>query len=276
MEAKNIDDIIVSDMTNKPVPMPATESAKSVDVSESEGSPGDSKPADDVASSSEPTRVSESTGDSPIDEYGNPIVKPRVYTEEEVQRMIRERLSRGRHAEQQLEEEVRQPQENQKEEVTEEDWRTTLKNEVRNINQELQRETYEQQWKREERERQANFEERFTSGMGKYSDFREVIAGKNITDAMMMATRNLDNPAAFIYGAAKLHPKELERISGIADPYAQASEVGRLHEKMVKAKSLASNAPRPVEVNAANMPTKDYMAIPIDQRIIEHAKSKRK
>src|ERR1044071_6771502 len=32
-----------------------------------------------------------------IDEYGNPIEKPKMYSEDEVQRMIRERLSRGRH-----------------------------------------------------------------------------------------------------------------------------------------------------------------------------------
>ena len=276
-DVKNIDNLIVSDMQQKVGVTPITPPIDPVSEQQPEPEKVEDTTKTVETQNKEPDQTPkvEEKVDDKIDEYGNPVEpqeKQKVYTEEEVQRMIRERLARGKHTEQQSEPIKQQ----NNDESNEEDWRVTLKNEVKNINQELERERHDQQWRQQETERQADFEHRFTSGMEKYSDFKQVIAGKSITDTMMMATRSLENPAAFIYGAAKTHPQELERISKISDPFAQASEVGRLHERMIKDKKLVSNAPRPLETINGDMPTKDYTAIPIDQRIIEHAKTKRR
>ena len=113
--------------------------------------------------------------------------------------------------------------------------------------------------------------------MGKYQDFHQVVAGKPITNQMMLATRSLENPAAFVYGAAKMHPQELDRISRISDPYQQAAEIGRLHEKMVKSRATISNAPKPIEQPKGNMPNKPVNDKPsIDSLILQHAAAKNK
>jgi len=214
--------------------------------------------------------------ESPIDEYGNPIEKPKMYTEEELQQRIRERLARGRYAEAPPPQQVQQaakdftPDPN-----SDESWETQLEAFVEKTIDKRQAKLSEQQWKQQEAARQAEFEEKFTTGMSKYQDFSQVVAGKDITNEIMLAARALDNPAAFIYGASKLHPQELTRIAQIKDPYAQAAEVGRLHERMVKAKNTASKAGRPLEVTKGDMPAVKNTDRPgIDVLIRQHEQQK--
>lgn len=89
------------------------------------------------------------------------------------------------------------------------------------------------------------FERKLFAGMDRFNDFKETIrdVGCEITNHMTNATRSLDDPAAFLYAAAKRHPDELKRISSLQDPYAQAREMGKLEERMRKNKS-SSNAPK--------------------------------
>lgn len=219
----------------------------------------------------------ETKAESPIDEYGNPVEKPKMYSEEEVQRMIRDRLSRGRHAEQPSHQQVQQMAQDFKADPnSEESWENQLKTFVKQTLKEVSNEEREIQWRQQEKQKQAQFEERFTSGMSKYSDFNQIVADKPITDKIMMATRALENPAAFIYGASKLHPQELDRIARIEDPYILAAEVGRLHERMVKARNAQSKAGKPLEAPKGDVPVKqmnDYGSL--ESRIEQHAKQKR-
>ncbi len=222
--------------------------------------------------------IKEQKSDSPIDEYGNPIEKPKMYSEDEVQRMIRERLSRGRHTEQQpTGSQISKATENFKADPeSEESWEVQLENFIDKTIEKKQIKHAEQQWRQAENIRQAEFEEKFNSGMNKYNDFHQVVSGKPITDSMMLATRTLDNPASFIYGACKLHPQELQNIANMGDPYAQAAAIGRLHEKMVKNRGVLSQAPRPLDVPKGELPNKTLDKLSIDQRILEHAKQKRR
>lgn len=215
--------------------------------------------------------------DNPIDEYGNPVEKERTYSESEVQAMIRDRLSRGRHAEQPTQQQVKQAAEEFKTDPnSEESWETQLEAFVEKTIEKRQTKLSEKQWQEQERAKQADFEAKFSAGMTKYQDFRQVVAGKPITDSMMMAARSLDNPAAFVYGAAKMHPQELDRIARIADPYTQAAEIGRLHERMVKGSKQTSTTPRPIEAPKGDMSAKHTYQPSLEQRILEHARSKRK
>ena len=98
-----------------------------------------------------------------------------------------------------------------------------------------------------EQEIQAEFEEKFSSGMSKFRDFRDVMTSLpfEITNPMTLATRSMENPAAFLYAAAKRNPQDLERISKMRDPYAQMTEMGKLEERMRKNKPT-TKAPRPL------------------------------
>jgi hypothetical protein len=210
---------------------------------------------------------------SPIDEYGNPVEKPKMYSQEEVNRIIRERLARGRQAQEQVQEPAPTPQEAPAEQ--EEDWQAQLNRVIDHRIESRQREHQEREWRSREAQKQAEFEDKFSIGMSKYADFHQVVANKPITDTMMMATRHLENPAAFIYGAAKLHPQEIDRISKIQDPYIQASEVGRLHERMVKERRSVSSAGKPLEAPKSDMPHQRGMnSLSLEDRIAQHAKSK--
>ena len=222
------------------------------------------------------------TAPEAIDEYGNPIAKPRMYTEDELNQKIRERLSRGRHAE-------HQPTHQQTQQAakdfapdpnSDESWEVQLDRYIDRRIDTREKEASQKQWEAQEAARQSQFEEKFTTGMSKYNDFHEVLTPLAergaLPNSVMMATRALENPAAFLYGAAKMHPQELERISRIADPATQAVEVGRLHERMVKAGKALSSASKPIEIPKGDLPAKSISMPSLEQRIAEHARSKRR
>lgn len=292
MEAKNIDSILIpreqamsvkENIPNDPV-IEEQENISEAPKIEQEIAESTQEPVENSQSleNKEPPEnkaTDEKTNDSPIDEYGNPLEKPKMYSEEEVQRMIRDRLSRGRHAEQpqSTQQQIqREMQDFKADPESEESWEVQLNRAIDHRIETRQKEITEKQWQQQEIAKQADFEAKFTSGMDRYSDFRQVVSGKPITDSMMLATRSLENPAAFIYGAAKLHPQELDRISRIADPYAQASEIGRLHERMIKERKSASNSPRPLETPKGDLPAKSNNMPSLEDRIHQYAKSKRK
>lgn len=191
------------------------------------------------------------------DEYGNDVPKKKMYTEEEVQRMIRDRLKRGafKNAEQQPQQQPVQPTQQQVQQAqdsgfqynedSEKTWSQQLEEFVEQTLYKVNAKHQQKAMEAQNKAKQAEFESKFYSEMDKYPDFVEVLSDKPVTNEMMIGIRGLDNPAAFLYAAAKRQPAELERIAKIADPYQQIAEMGRLHERMVKNKN-SSNAPRPV------------------------------
>ncbi len=231
--------------------------------------------AKEEANAEDDGSASDRVASSPIDEYGNPVEKQKTYTEEEVQKMIRDRLSRGRHAEQPTQQQVQQASEDFKADPnSDESWEVQLEQFIDKTIDKRQAKQSEVQWRQQEAAKQAEFESKFSTGMNKYQDFHQVVAGKPITDAMMLATRDLENPAAFVYAASKLHAGELERISRLADGRTQAMEIGRLHERMIKERRSVSAAPKPVAPVKGDMPVKQHEHPSIDYRIQQHAKQK--
>lgn len=224
------------------------------------------KPSDDKAST-----------DEQVDEYGNKIsTEKRLYTQEEVNQIMRDRAARGRQQEQA----TTAPEKTQGETKTdtntdsngEKSWQDELNE---HIDQRILTRTEKEQqraWEAEQQREQEAYQERFTASTRKYADFESTVQGKPITASMMIATKSMDDPAAFLYAACKQHPQELERIAKITDPYAQIAEVARLEERMK----------RPKKVTAAPAPTTKITgdqtdAMPkqsIDSLIAAHAKDK--
>lgn len=127
------------------------------------------------------------------------------------------------------------------------DWQQQLASFVKQTVNSMTREQQESQERQVEAKAQREFEDKFVRSMSKFEDFRDVMTNLSfeITNPMTLATRAMDDPAAFLYAAAKRQPKELERISKIRDPYVQMTEMGRLEERMRKNKTT-TNAPRPL------------------------------
>ncbi len=92
---------------------------------------------------------------------------------------------------------------------------------------------------------QREFQQKFTKGMDRFGDFREVVGSQPIDDAMTLSLRAMADPSAFIYAASKRHPQEIERISKLPDPYARMVEMGKLEERMRRNKPT-TKAPRPL------------------------------
>lgn len=107
--------------------------------------------------------------------------------------------------------------------------------------------TDEQQKTREVQEQtaQREFQQKFTKGMDRFGDFRDVVGSQPIDDAMTLSLRAMSDPSAFIYAASKRHPQEIERISKLPDPYARMVEMGKLEERMRRNKPT-TKAPRPL------------------------------
>ena len=307
MTVHNVDDIIVKDMQNQQASVQAIPNSPQVEapVSQTENIKNteteiqdnkETKPDTNLSQDNSVPNLAQDEGkevskdtnkevvakDTNIDEYGNPVEKARTYTEDEVQRMIRDRLSRGRQAENQ------QPTQQQVQKATdehktdpngEEGWEAQLDRVIDKRMDTRQIEIKQKEWESQQMQRQSDFEAKFNTGMSKYQDFDHVVskAAPAITHSMMQATGTLDNPAAFLYAAAKLHPVELDRISRLDSGIAQAAEVGRLHEKMVKHRNVTSGAPKPIEGVKGDLPNKPLNPDrSIDQRIFDYAKQKRR
>lgn len=183
------------------------------------------------------------------DDYGTPVSKKteKIYTESEVNQMIRDRLARGKQSQPEPLPQYQQPVQQPTQSEIEGDWEAQLESFVDQTITKREQKLNELRWQQQEQERQAQFEIKFNQGASKYNDFEQVVMGKPLTAQMVMATRGMDDPAAFIYAAAKTQANEIERISKVNDPYQQAIELGRLEERMRKIRNVSSTAPKPLQ-----------------------------
>jgi hypothetical protein len=244
IEAKNVDDLIVQDMNPSLVPQPVVMTNNEPEVAEELEIHEEPKHEEPIVAEEPKTEVARET----TDDYGNPIAtKERVYTQSEVENMIRERLSRGQYAQQpqQPPQPAYQPE---PQTPNPEDWEAQLDQYIDQRLAKRQHQEEQQRWQRQEQETQAQFEIRFNQGMSKYQDFEQVVMGKPLTPQMVIATRGMQDPAAFIYAAAKTQAPELERIARIQDPISQVVELGRLEERMRKSRNATSQAPKPIDI----------------------------
>lgn len=97
----------------------------------------------------------------------------------------------------------------------------------------------------QEQNAQREFQQKFTKGMDRFTDFREVVGNQPIDDAMTLSLRGMADPSAFIYAASKRHPQEIQRIAKLPDPYVRMVEMGKLEERMRRNKP-STKTPRPL------------------------------
>jgi hypothetical protein len=249
-------------------------------VPEVESIPEDNDPDISAVYEISAPKTEEPAEPADVDEYGTEIAKQeKVYTQAEVDARINEAIRKRlkERAETPVEPQY-QPQYQPQAEVqpaASDDWEAQLESFIESTLSKREQKAQAEQWQRQEQEAQANFEIRFNQGMAKYQDFEQVVMGKPLTPQMVIATRGMSDPAAFIYAAAKTQAPELDRISKIGDPYAQAIELGRLEERMRKARSTVSKAPRPIEAPKGDVSEKVQRTWSIDEKL-RHAESESK
>lgn len=163
------------------------------------------------------------------------------------------------------------------------DWQHQLSSLVKHTINEMKTEELSHHQKQIDAQKQATdaqahreFEGRFTQGMERFSDFRDVVSSQPIDDAMTLALRGMDDPASFIYAAAKRTPKELERISKLPDPYVRMVEMGKLEERMRRNKAITT-APRPLSRSNddGGMPEPKRKSEPTIEELIAKADAKK-
>lgn len=269
-ETSSIDDLLSASMSQHSQPVteshqneePTTD-YESLDESVTEiKEPESMANVEDQEGSSYEDNNEESTPEKQYDDYGNEKPTPRTYTEDEVNervnKAIRERLARGKN------QNAQQPTQQQMQQQasgfeynaeSEEGWQQQLEQFVEQTFNKISQKQLQQQQMQREQEAEQVFVEKFTSGMDKFSDFKQVVGSQPITDPMTMALRGINDPASFIYAASKRHPEELQRISKLQDPYSQILEIGRLEERMRKT-SQGTNAPRPIGRTKEDSPIK--------------------
>ena len=254
---QNIDELMLSTVGNTIKSEPELEAA--TEPAESANEYGVEPSSDDATENS-----------SDVDDYGNPVEKKaeRVYTEAEVQAMIRKRI-KEKH-------EPQQPVQPQYESAGDENWEHQLESFVEQTLTKREQKLQEERWRAQEQENQANFEIKFNAGASKYKDFEQVVMGKPLTPQMVLATRGMNDPAAFIYAAAKTQAPELDRISKIPDPYVQAVELGKLEERMKKARPVNSAAPKPIANIKGDMVEAKQKPRSIDDILVSDENARRK
>lgn len=257
-ETSSIDDILMGGKTDTQpsTPESSPEIDYELDEKESESEPPQSPQGfendyidkeEDIEDKGAPPE-----DDKEFDDYGNEKPKERMYTLAELNdaknQAVRERLARMKESNmtpQQAQQLQQQAQSFNADPNSSEPWQAQLENFVEEtFNKINQRQVTKQHAEREEAA-QEEFREKFTEGMGRFGDFREVVGSQPFDDPMTYALRGMKDPAAFAYAASKRHPDELKRISGLSDPYAKIVEMGKLEERMRKA-PVQTKAPRPV------------------------------
>lgn len=218
------------------------------------------------------------------DDYGNEKPAPKVYTEDEVNerinRAIRERMARlERNTGQQQPTQAQMQQAAQQgftyNENNPESWEQQLETFVERTFEKINQRQAMQMHQQKEAQLQAEFESKFHQGMSKFSDYHQVVGSQPITDAMVVATRSMPDPASFLYAAAKRAPQELQRIATLVDPLAQALEMGKLEERM-RQQRPTTKAPKPIgkiQEDAA-MPYKNNKEPTIEELIARDAARK--
>jgi hypothetical protein len=156
---------------------------------------------------------------------------------------------------------------------SEDSWEVQLGNFVDKRLESREKQAQERAWQQKEAQRQMDFQNRFNAGIQKYPDFEQVVAGQPITNGMMMGARAFKDPAAFLYAASKTQAAELERIAALPDAFQQATEIGRLEEKMRKNKAV-STAPRPIRKVTSDVTGKEERKMTVDDKIRLDAKRK--
>jgi hypothetical protein len=218
-----------------------------------------------------PSDDSENKDNNPTekDEFGNDVTKQKVYTEEEVNELMRQRFNRTKK-----EESVKQTkQQTNNESESEENWEQQLEGFVENTVEKLNVKKQQKLREAEEQSMMSEFEGKIVSSMGRYKDFKDVVGKVPISDPMLLATRQMKDPGAFIYAAAKTQAKELERIAKIQDPFYQAAEMGRLEERMRKVRS-GTGSPKPVSQIKGDIQNKSYIRPSVDDLVRKDALKK--
>jgi hypothetical protein len=239
-----------------------------------EDSSTDSDNSDSDYSEPEPISNKEESQESTIDDYGQPAnKKEKMYSEAEVQQMMRDRNARGEFARQEAERLKQEAKPIEPQETGDsEDWEQQFESLVEQTLSKREQKQQEQQWQAKMQQEQAEFEIKFNTGAAKYADFESVVVGKPLTPSMVIATKAMKDPAAFIYAASKTQAHELERISKIDDKLVQAVELGKLEERMRKGKNSATNAPKPIEGVKGDVSNNKVKPRNIDDLIREDAK----
>lgn len=207
--------------------------------------------SEETSTESSSSNESSSEKEEETDEYGNE--KPSIsktYTEDEVNERInaavRERLSRlerNGQAEQQVQKQTKDNFEY--DENSAQTWQEQLEGFVKQTVSKMHTEQAEHVRRTQEQQAQLEFEQKFIKGMDRFKDYKEVVKQEHMTDAMVLATRSMADPAAFVYAAVKRAPEDIKRIASLKDPYAQMVEMGKLEERMRKTKT-GTSAPRPL------------------------------
>jgi hypothetical protein len=287
---KNIDDILLSQPAYNDVPekneiikdiIPAEQPLNDADNEEKYVEPVNEYLIKDEPSNDNEQehsgRVEKTTTDTEVDDYGNQVSKKeKVYTQSEVENMMRDRLSRVKQEQQQAPQPQyqQQPSHQTNQDLENDNWEAQLESFIEGTLTKREQKAQQNQWQQQEQEKQQQFELKFNQSAMRYNDFESIVMGKPITPQMLIATRGMQDPAAFIYTAAKTQEKELSRIAAIQDPYAQTLELGRLEERMKRTVKQTSSAPKPAAKLTGDVVDNKPARNNIDDKLVADEKQK--
>lgn len=251
IEEMEDNEVSYEDEDEKEDPKHATE-----DEAEDDSDKSDEDTDEDDDSSDKKGNISDD--DDGLDEYGNPKermskgMKERLdRKEKQFQREIEQRDAELQALRQQLAQqgasrEVQQAAKDFKYDPNDEgSWQQQLTDFVKQTINSVKSEEKQKANEQQEHQAQREFHKKFSTGMERFDDFREVVGKMPMDDAMTLSLRGMADPTAFIYAASKRNPQEIERISKMPDPYARMVEMGKLEERMRRAKPV-TKAPRPL------------------------------
>lgn len=251
----NIDDILLAPKSVLQQEAPANDLVESVDK-QPDLSHDNDESVTDYGTDEPEVKETDPESASEVDDYGNEKALSRTFTEDQVNEKINEAVRRRIE---QFERNAGQSQQNKTQiqqaaqqgfeynAESPESWQQQLESFVEQTVTKMGQKQTQQALQMKEQHAHAEFEQKFRTGMGKFNDYVNVVGQQPITDAMTLASRGMNDPAAFFYAASKRAPQELQRIAQIPDQYAQMVEIGKLEERMRQSKPTnGTRTPKPI------------------------------
>ncbi len=277
---RSADELIVSVMNNSTPPQVDLSEPPAIESNTHQES---ENPAISTPEIAETPKIEAETPQNGTDEYGNPIkAEPEMISMEEHKRrlneIMRQRTKNWSHEDQQRFMQQQNVPQNvphgTQEPAAEGDWQQELQGYIEKGVESVIQRAHQTSLQQQQAQQQADFEIKFNQSAERYQDFESVVLSKPITPTMMRATMGMQDPAAFMYAAAKNHATEIERIAQIADPVSQATEIGRLEERMRRARATTS-APAPISSTKGDLPSTEPKRS-IEDLINQDAKNRRR
>ena len=214
-----------------------------------------------------------------------PVKKKRLYSEKEMNRILSQSIERERRkfrkGQYEAQERSSNPSAGHSNESPNGSNGSEIDRLVENKINSIFQQHNEQQQKVAFQSRQKNYQSKIQDAKNKLEDFDVVVSvGDHIknetTEALISATEHMEHPGEFIYELCKNHPDKLKKLDSLENPWAKATEIGKIAGVLSSQSKSISSAPAPISSEKQTVNQKAFSSnVSSEEKLRQHIKKLR-